>query len=929
MNEVYQPQIIETKYQTKWQNEATFHAHDDITDNNINNNKLQKSKYYCLSMFAYPSGKLHMGHVRNYTIGDVFARFHRLNGYNVMQPMAWDAFGLPAENAAIAHNTSAKKWTYSNIENMKQQLQQLGLAVDWRREFATCDKTYYHYQQWLFIKLYEKGIIYKKTGTVNWDPVDETVLANEQVIDGKGWRSGALVVKKEIPMYYLRITQYADELLQGLDKLPNWPEQVKTMQKNWIGKSEGVEVIFPYYDVYRSQNNNVCTSNYHPEKHQHAITVFTTRIDTIMGVTFLAISNKHPILQHILANMCDIDKQSLQQQLSIIDIGSVSELAIAKLEKCGVFTNHYVIHPITNAKIPIWVTNYVLANYGTVAVMGVPAHCERDFAFANKYQIEHKIVIKVVNNSDSINVNNINAKQAIACNIDNSNTLINSGSFDDLNFEQAFTAITTFLSNKQLGKIKTNYRLHDWGISRQRYWGCPIPIIYCPNCKELPILEQDLPVILPDNAAVNNAIPSLKDNQEFCQIKCYKCGANAVRETDTMDTFVDSSWYYIFYTFSHLLQQNNNIDMNDDHNHNNPSIINFHKQHMQYWLSVDQYVGGIEHAILHLLYARFFHKCLRDLSLVHTDEPFQKLLTQGMVLSNTFYQTDNKGKIIWINESDVIIKIDSNNQSYAILKTTKEPVIIGGMEKMSKSKNNGVDPSSIIKQYGADTARLFMMFAAPPELSLEWSDDALEGSYRFIKKLWRLIYEYQNFNFNTHTTAINDTAANDLTNEQKKLQILLHQTIKKVTTDIQIKQQFNTAIASIMELLNQYSKTSCTNLKTKTLMLEVLNHTVIMLSPIIPHVCEELWQQLNPNAKDINHQHWPIYNEELINELDVEIIIQVNGKLRAKIITARDINDEELKTLALNCDNIKKFITDDTKIKKIIIVANKLINIVY
>lgn len=855
MQEAYDHSQIEKKQQSKWDNNKSF----------VVNEKSPKPKYYCLSMFAYPSGKLHMGHVRNYTIGDVLARFRHLQGYNVMQPFGWDAFGLPAENAALLSKEPPAKWTYANIEYMKSQLQSLGLAIDWSREFATCSPEYYKWQQWFFIQLYKNGTIYRKNGIVNWDPVDKTVLANEQVVDGKGWRSGAIVEKKEIPMYYFKITDYADELLEDLSKLEGWPEQVKAMQKNWIGKSVGVELEFPY------TNSN------------GKLRVFTTRPDTLYGVTYVAISAEHELVQ-----------ESLKLKPELIDFinkckqGGVSEAELAKEEKSGVFSGLYVVNPINNEKIPVWIANYVLSTYGSGAVMAVPAHDERDFAFASKYNLPIKQVIKPLDNK----VLETPLTEAYT----EKGLLINSMEFDGLNFDESFIKITRHLETKGLGNTKTNYRLRDWGLSRQRYWGCPIPIIHCDFCGDLPVPEEQLPVLLPENVVPDGSGSPLAQMSEFYAIKCPNCNGDAKRETDTMDTFVDSSWYY-----ARFASHNCHTQMLD--------------KRSEYWTPVDQYVGGIEHAILHLLYARFFHKCLRDLGLVNSNEPFKNLLTQGMVLAKTYYQTDESGKKTWFNPSDI-----NHKDNTAIYKVDNSEVIIGELEKMSKSKNNGVDPQEIIGRYGADTSRLFMMFAAPPLQSLEWSDAGIEGANRFLKRVWKLVYEHQK------NGVCEKYTSGELNANENALRTQLHQTIEKITHDIEVRQQFNTAIASVMELLNSYSKLDLSSNNGKALAQEVLEAITIMLSPIVPHIAEELWSILRPNTS-LLEQSWPKVDSQALEVNEVELIIQVNGKLRGKIMVDKSLDRNEIENLAKNNSNVTKFI-NGLEIKKVIIIPNKLINIV-
>lgn len=866
MQETYNFHDIEKRQQKKWLDNKSFIVNEQST----------QPKYYCLSMLPYPSGKLHMGHVRNYTIGDALARFYKMKGFNVLQPFGWDSFGLPAENAALQSGTPPAKWTYQNIAYMKEQLQSLGLGVDWSREFATCSPEYYRHQQWLFTQLYTKGIIYRKNGIVNWDPVDQTVLANEQVIDGRGWRSGAVVIKKEIPMYYFKITQYAEELLNELDNLDGWPEQVKTMQKNWIGKSKGMEISFP-----TPNNDN--------------LTVFTTRVDTLMGVTYVAIAAEHPLAQVALNS-----KPELAQYIASCSRGSVSEAQFATMEKTGVFSGLYVIHPITEERIPVWIANYVLMNYGSGAVMGVPAHDERDFSFAQKYNLPIKPVIAPLNSKELNSTDNI--APPLTQVYTEHGILINSGTLDGLSFDEAFTKIEQMLTPKGLAKTTINYRLRDWGISRQRYWGCPIPIIHCKTCGDVLVPEDQLPVILPEDIIPDGSGSPLAKDPKFYETICPKCGANAVRETDTMDTFVDSSWYYARYTSSNCTDK----------------ILD---ERVNYWTPVDQYIGGVEHAILHLLYARFFHKCLRDLGLVKSNEPFTNLLTQGMVIAQTFYRDQENGQKIWFNPADVRVSLNENTKiNTAILVSDNQPVISGGMEKMSKSKNNGIDPQIIINQYGADTARLFMMFAAPPELSLEWSDNGIEGANRFIRRLWRIIYEYTQ---NGITTRYTD---GQLTTEQQKLRTQLHQTILKVTYDFEVRKQFNTAIASVMELLNNYTRTTLLDSHGRQLAQELLESVVIMLSPIIPHICEELWRVLRPDTELLN-QPWLTVDNAALTTNEVEMVVQVNGKLRGKIMIDKTLTKEQIEELAKQNHNVQKFI-DNQVIRKIIVVPNKLINIV-
>jgi len=693
MDAQYRPEIIEPEAQQHWEEKQIFKASEDTS----------KPKYYCLSMFPYPSGKLHMGHVRNYTIGDVLSRYHRMKGYNVLQPMGWDAFGLPAENAALANNVAPAGWTYANIEYMKKQLKSLGLAIDWNRELATCKPDYYRWEQWLFTRLFEKGVIYKKMASVNWDPVDHTVLANEQVIDGRGWRSGALVEKRDIPMYFFRITDYAEELLSELDNLPGWPERVKTMQRNWIGKSFGVEIHFPL-DARHQDGQDV-------------LKVFTTRADTLFGVTYVAVAAEHPLAQKAAQG-----NPELAAFIAECKQGSVAEADMATMEKKGMPTGLVVYHPFTNEPLPVWVANYVLMGYGEGAVMAVPAHDERDFAFAKKYGLAIKPVIKpgADENADG-HASELTLPLAEA--YTEHGILFDSGDFSGRTSQDAIEKMALVLKNLKLGDRRTTWRLRDWGISRQRYWGCPIPIIHCPTCGDVPVPADQLPVVLPENVTIDVGSP-LKKMPEWSNCTCPKCGGPAERETDTMDTFVESSWYYARYACPDL----------------ETAMLDGRANH---WLPVDQYIGGIEHAILHLLYARFFHKLMRDEGLVNSSEPFANLLTQGMVVAETYYRDLADGKKQWINPAEVEVERDAKGHIVAArLIADDQPVVIGGIEKMSKSKNNGVDPQALIDQYGADTARLFMMFAAPPEQSLEWSDAGVDGAHRFLKRLWKMVYEH-------------------------------------------------------------------------------------------------------------------------------------------------------------------------------------------
>ena len=815
MQSNYPFKSIEEKVRSYWDKELTFSVSEDS----------KKPKYYCLSMFPYPSGKLHMGHVRNYTIGDVLSRFHRMLGFNVLQPMGWDAFGLPAENAALQNKSAPAAWTYSNIDYMKHQLKQLGLAIDWKREIATCRPEYYKWEQWLFTELFKKKLIYKKISTVNWDPVDQTVLANEQVIDGKGWRSGAVIEKKEIPQYFMKITEYADELLRDLDGLEGWPEQVKTMQRNWIGKSYGCEIEFSIKD------------------HADHIKIYTTRPDTLLGVTYLAIAKEHP-----LASLIKKNNPAIEAFINECSRGSVAEADLATAEKIGIDSGLRAIHPITQKEVPIWIANYVLISYGSGAVMAVPAHDERDFHFAKKYNLNIEQVI------EPIDTKTMNLEEAAYTDY---GRLINSGEFNGLEFQEAFDAIVNKLTSLHKGKKTTQFRLRDWGISRQRYWGCPIPIIKCHSCGEVPVPEKDLPVVLPESIVMHGVGSPIKQDESFYKTTCPSCGKPAERETDTMDTFVESSWYFARYP-----------------SYNNPNAMV--DERSNYWMPVDQYIGGIEHAILHLLYARFFNKILRDLGLIKHSEPFKNLLTQGMVLKNG--------------------------------------------TKMSKSKGNTVDPQSLIDQFGADTARLFIMFAAPPEQSLEWSDSGVEGANRFLKRLWKAVYDH-------HAKGkIAPYKEGVLTVQTKNLRFELHQTIQKITDDIQRRHSFNTAISSVMELMNTFAKVEGEDAITVSVKQEVIQNVILLLNPFVPHICHALWDHLFNSA--IDQEGWPKADSSALIKNEYEMVIQVNGKLRGNMLVSADLTQKDIELMALENEDVKRFINLESKVKKLIFVPKKLINIV-
>ena len=864
MQEKYYPQEIEAEAQRHWNDTAAFRA-VEIPG---------KQKYYCLSMFPYPSGKLHMGHVRNYTIGDVLSRYRRMLGYNVLQPMGWDAFGLPAENAAMQNNVPPAKWTHDNIAYMRKQLQSLGLAIDWSRELATCSPEYYRWNQWLFLRMLEKGLAYRTTGTVNWDPVDQTVLANEQVIDGRGWRTGALVEKRDIPMYYMKITAYADELLETLDTLPGWPERVKTMQANWIGKSFGVDVTFPA-DAESGM--------------PQALKVFTTRADTLLGATYVAVAAEHPVALYAAEN-----RSELGEFIEACKHGATMEAEIATQEKKGMDTGLFVIHPLTGAKLPVWIANYVLMGYGEGAVMAVPAHDERDFEFATKYFLPIKPVIKPVDSNLGMPLAQAYVEYGLT---------FDSGEFSGLVFQAAVDAIAAALQHKGLGEKRVHYRLRDWGISRQRYWGCPIPLIYCDACGVVPVPDDQLPVVLPDNLVPDGSGNPLAKTPSFYACQCPRCGKPARRETDTMDTFVDSSWYYTRYACAD--QNKSMVDARVD-----------------YWLPVDQYIGGIEHAILHLLYSRFWSKVMHDLGLVAFDEPFANLLTQGMVLNEIMFRKTETGRIVYFNPADVDIQTDEQGRRIgALLRTDGQPVELGGIGTMSKSRNNGVDPQKLVEQYGADTARLFMMFASPPEQTLEWADAGIDGAFRFLKRLWKQVYEHLQ-----QGGAIDRSAQNEaLGSELQSLRYQLHQTIAKVGDDLGRRHTFNTAIAAVMELMNALGKLQDPSPAARGLMQEAMESIVLLLSPIIPHICHALWRELKPGTELLD-QSWPEVDSMALIQDEIELIVQVNGKLRGKIRVARDTESAAIERFALESEQVRKFVTGE--IKKIVVVSGRLVNIV-
>ena len=869
----YQASAIEPQVQQDWEYRKAFKVADTV----------EGPRRYILSMFPYPSGKLHMGHVRNYTIGDVISRFHRLKGETVLQPMGWDAFGLPAENAAIAHQVAPAKWTFENIDYMRNQLKKLGLSVDWDREFATCTPEYYRWEQWLFVQLYKKGLIYRKLSTVNWDPVDQTVLANEQVENGRGWRSGALVEKRDIPMYYFRITDYAQELLDDLETLKDgWPQQVLTMQRNWIGRSQGMEITFP------SAN---------PEIYADGLTVFTTRADTLMGVTYVAVAAEHPMALKAAALQSEAGNPELQAFIEECRMGSVAEADLATAEKKGMATGLSVKHPVTGEEVPVWIANYVLMSYGSGAVMAVPSHDERDFEFANKYGLTIKQVIDAKGAEDA----DFDAKQWQEWYGSKEGKLVNSGEFDGLDFQGAFDAFLAKLEPQGLANVKVQFRLRDWGVSRQRYWGCPIPMINCDKCGQVPVPEDQLPVVLPTDVVPDGSGNPLNKMPEFYETTCPCCGGDARRETDTLDTFVESSWYYARYA---------SPDFTD-------GMVK--PEAGQTWLPVNQYIGGVEHAILHLLYARFFHKLMRDEGVVQGNEPFTNLLTQGMVLADTYYREAESGKKTWFNPADIELEKDEKGRiTSAKYKEDGQDVVVGGQEKMSKSKNNGIDPQAIIDQYGADTARVFMMFAAPPDQSLEWSDAGVEGANRFLKRVWRLatgFLEKGNTATEFDKVALS-TAAQDLRRKT-------HETIQKVGDDIERRHAFNTAIAAMMELLNANNKFEAKDDNDVAVARESITTLLILLAPFAPHLSQTLLAQF---GIELTQAQFPQVDESALTRNTQTIVVQVNGKLRGKLEVSMDASKDDILAQAKALPEVQQFLTGPTK--KEIVVPNKLVNLV-
>ena len=895
MQERYDPEAVEAAAQHYWDEHSSYLAREHAG----------APKYYCLSMFPYPSGRLHMGHVRNYTIGDVLARFMRMRGCNVLQPMGWDAFGLPAENAAIANGVPPAAWTRDNIDYMRRQLRSLGFAIDWTREFATCDPAYYRWNQWLFLRMLERGIAYKRTGVVNWDPVDQTVLANEQVIDGRGWRTGALIEKREIPMYYLRITAYAEELLAALDQLPGWPERVRVMQAHWIGRSEGVELAFPYARDSRDLLGS-----------DGALKVFTTRADTLFGVTFMAVSAEHP-----LAGAAAAHSAPLAEFVDECRRGSTMEADVATAPKRGMATGLHVRHPFSGEAIEIWVANYVLMAYGEGAVMGVPAHDERDFEFARRHGIEIRTVVKSATGAyEEV------GDEWRSCYADYG-LLVHSGAFTGLDSRSAIDAIAAALEQQNLGRKRVQWRLRDWGISRQRYWGCPIPLIHCERCGDVPVPDAQLPVLLPETLVPDGSGNPLLRDAAFLHCQCPSCGGNAQRETDTMDTFVDSSWYFL--RFASADQSAAPVD-----------------ERVKYWLPVDQYIGGIEHAILHLLYSRFWTRAMRDLGLVELSEPFARLLTQGMVLNHIYYRVPAHGRRQYLNPAEVEARFDADGTRHGgVLLADRQPVEYGGLGTMSKSKNNGVDPQTLVEKYGADTARLFMMFAAPPEQTLEWSDDGVQGQYRFLRRLWKAVYDHVGADaesggpppaplpavlsggtVSAAALSAGTFSGGTFSGAARELRRAAHQTLAKVTSDIDRRRTFNTAIAAVMELLNAVGHYSESGDSARAVRQEALEIAVLALSPIVPHICHALWQALGHSTAVID-ERWPEPDRDALLQALVELIVQVNGKLRGRVQLPAGAQRQIAVDAALADPDVQRFIAGKP-VRRAVHVPDKLVNLV-
>jgi leucyl-tRNA synthetase len=906
----YDPRAVEAAAQAFW---ARTHAFEVVEDD-------PRPKYYCLSMLPYPSGALHVGHLRNYTIGDVISRFQRMQGKNVLQPLGWDAFGLPAENAAIKNKTAPAKWTYANIEHMRSQLSTLGYAIDWTREFATCKPDYYVHEQRMFVRLFKKGLAYRKRSVVNWDPVDQTVLANEQVIDGRGWRTGALVEKREIPQWFLKITAYAQELLDGLDKLPGWPDSVKTMQRNWIGRSEGLDIVFEV------------------EGHD-PITVFTTRPDTLMGVTFLSIAAEHPLALDAAAT-----NPQLAEFIDACRHGGTAEAQIETQEKKGAFTGIYATHPVSGERIPVWIANFVLMGYGTGAVMAVPGHDQRDWEFARKYDLPILMVIvprdvhdalREISSDVARGTDTMSAAFGTAAPLDAYTTgaavevvqefqrgiveqgawtergiCVNSGDLDGMDFEQSFATLATRLGNENRGAVRVNFRLRDWGVSRQRYWGCPIPIIYCAKCDAVPVPEDQLPVVLPEDVAFMGTGSPIKSDPAWRKTTCPQCGGPAERETDTFDTFMESSWYYARYT--------------------SPGATDMVDARAQHWLPVDQYIGGIEHAILHLLYFRFFHKLMRDEGMVRSDEPATNLLCQGMVIAETFYRDGADGSKEWINPADVEIERDARGHVVgAKSKADGEAVHIGGTEKMSKSKNNGVDPQVMVDRYGADTVRLFSMFASPPEQSLEWNEAGVEGCARFLRKVWayggRLAAQLAG------QGTPGSVVATQVDGTLRAARREIHEHVAQADYDMR-RLQFNTVVSAAMKMLKVLEALEGKGANDSTrdglaVQYEGYSKLLRVLNPMTPHLCHALWQQLGHEERLVDSLHWPVADAEAMRRDAVTLAVQVNGKLRGTIEVAIDAKREDIESAALFEPNVARFLEGLT-VKKLIVVPGKIVNIV-
>ena len=861
----YNPLEIEVRIQARWDSDKTYEVTEDP----------DAEKFYCLSMLPYPSGALHMGHVRNYTIGDVISRYQRMLGKNVLQPMGWDAFGLPAENAAIKNNTAPAKWTYQNIEKMRGQLQRLGFAYDWSREFATCTPEYYRWEQLMFTRLMEKGLAYRRDSEVNWDPIDQTVLANEQVVDGRGWRSGALVERRSIPQWFLRITDYADELLDGLDELEHWPDMVKTMQRNWIGRSEGAEFAM-----------KVCDGEGEVMPDAPSVEVFTTRPDTAFGITYAVLAPEHPLVMEVTSDDCREQVEAFVD--SVKQTSEADRTAEGDSDKRGVDTGAFLFNPFTGKAVPLYIADYVLMGYGTGAIMAVPGQDQRDWDFAKAYDIPIVRTVKPPEDWED----GPWLEDGIA---------INSDWLDGLGVAEAKEKAMSWLESEGIGERKVNFRLRDWGVSRQRYWGCPIPVIYCPDCGAVPVPEDQLPVVLPEDVTFMGVQSPIKADPEWRKTECPNCGSTAERETDTFDTFMESSWYFARYC--------------------SPGADSMVDERANYWLPVDQYIGGIEHAILHLMYFRFYDKLMRDADMLDADEPVTRLLCQGMVIAETFRRDGEDGNTTWINPADVEVERDEKGKTTgARLISDGLPVKIGAIEKMSKSKNNGVDPTHLVDRYGADTVRLFSMFASPPDQSLEWSDSGVEGSFRFLRRLWAMTTE--------HIAAgpVEDLDVSQLNDEQKTIRRHVHDTIAKVSDDVGRRQTFNTAIAAVMELSNHLGRFDDGSAQSRAVMDEAWKAIVRLMAPITPHICERLWEMLGESDSVVNTL-WPGVDESARVRDQITLVVQINGKLRARIEISPGSDEEQVMAIAMADSNVTRHIEDKT-IRKVIYIADRLLNIV-